>query len=172
MPIKPVKVGRVRIVRVGNLKSRYSLHTANRIMGSRIPLKNYKQQDTHSCGFVAALTVSHYFNPDTSAKDVMSAVRPTKSRGIDGKGMKRAVKQLGVKATYRSDLTIGKLRKYVERRVPVLVTIWPDDWSSDHWTVVQGFDGNRVYLTNHKSLSVKDFKREWFYPGQGFVCTT
>lgn len=159
----------VHTVKVGNLKSKFSVHTDKRISNG-IKLKNYRQQDSHSCGFVAALTVARYLKPDTSARDVLSAVRPTKGAGIDRAGLTGALKQIGIAAVYRDDLDAANLRRLVDRGIPVVVTVWPDDYRSDHWVVVQGFDGNRVYLTNYKSVSVRDFNRIWFDRGEGLVC--
>ncbi len=162
--------GRMHTVGHGNLKSKYSVHVDKRIPGSKIPLKNYKQCDYHSCGFVAALTVAQYLVPGTRAKTVLKVVRPGKSYGIDGEGMVEALKKLDVEATFRDDLSVPKLRAYVEKGIPVVLTVYPEDWSSDHWVVVQGFDEDRIYLTNYKSLSIAQFRKEWFEPGDGLVC--
>lgn len=162
-------VGGVRVVTHGSLKSKYSLHTDKRVPG--LKLKNYKQKDIHSCGFVAALTVADYLGTGANSHDVLKAVRPTKSGGISGPELKRALAKIGVKSEFRSDLSIPKLRKLVGQGIPVLITVYPDDWSSDHWTVVQGIDDERVYLTNYKSLTIEQFKREWFDRGEGLVCS-
>lgn len=164
------EIGSVYSVKVGNVSSKYSLHTNKRIDGPSLPLKNYKQQDDHSCGFVAALTLARYLAPDVSAKDVLKAVRPTKSGGIDGESLAGALKEIGVGTKFSKDLTIGKLRKAVEKGIPVLLTVYPEDWTSDHWTTVQGFDDDRIYLTNYKSLPIAQFKREWFDQGEGMLC--
>ncbi len=164
------ELGSVYTVKLGSMTSKYSLHSNKRIDGPSIPLKNYKQQDDHSCGFVAALTVCRLLAPEVSAKDVLRAVRPTKSGGIDGESLIESLGQLGVDAKFRDDLTIGNLRKAVEKGIPVMLTVYPEDWTSDHWTVVQGFDDSRIYLTNYKSLSIAQFKQEWFDVGDGIVC--
>ncbi len=157
-------------VSAGNFRSKYTLHEDKRIDGPSIPLKNYKQQDDHSCGFVAALTVSRLLNPTLSAKEVLSAIKPTKSAGIDGKSMVGALRNIGIAATYRSNLTLGSLKQLVTRGTPVMLTVYPEDWSSDHWVVVQGFDDKKIYLTNYKSLPIEQFKHEWFDKGEGLVC--
>ncbi len=164
------QLGAVFSVKHGNMESKYSLHSDKRIAGPSLPLKNYKQQDDHSCGFVAALTVARYFDPSISSKDVLKAVRPTKSGGIDGKSLRESLKKIGIDARYRDDLDLSTIRKYVERGTPVLLTVYPPDWSSDHWVAVEGFDEDRIYLTNYRSLPIKEFKKEWYDRGEGLVC--
>lgn len=162
--------GAIYTVKHGNLTSRYSIHGNKKINGPSIPLKNYQQQDDHSCGFVAALTLSRYFNPAITAPEVLRAVRPTKSAGVDEVQLKKALATVGVATQYKKDLTIAKLRKCVADGVPVLISVYPEEWSSDHWTIVQGFDNDRVYLTNHKSMSIAEFKKQWYVPGEGYLC--
>lgn len=160
----------IRTIKHGKLAVMYTVHRSKSIAGPKLALKNYRQQDYHSCGFVAAMTVAKYFAPGTRPKDVLKSVKPTKSSGIDADGMVAALRDLGVEATYTGDLTIDKLREHVDQGTPVLVTVLPKDWTSDHWTVVQGFDGDRIYLTNHRSMSTKKFQHEWFDQGEGLVC--
>ena len=122
---------------------------------------NYAQQDGYSCGYVAALSVVHYYDPNVSAREVRRVVRPNPNWGVDRHKLVKALVKLGVDAELRTDLTIDVLREYVERGIPVIVSVWPEDWYSDHWTVVQGFRGDSVYLTNHWKLPVKYFLQEW-----------
>jgi hypothetical protein len=87
---------------------------------------------------------------------------------------------LGIQADYLNDLTIDDLRKYVEPRVPVIVSVQPDGWDGDHWTIVKGFDDQQgsVYLTNHYNMTIAEFMAEWSLMdtrgqginGEGFVC--
>jgi SPP1 gp7 family putative phage head morphogenesis protein len=157
------KAGISRSVRSGKIRATYSTHSSTKIKGPKIPLKNYKQQDVHSCGFVAALTIARYFKPDTRAKEVLDAVRPMINSGVDQESLVSSLEKLGIRATFSERLTVGKLARYVEQGIPVIISVWPDEWTTDHWTIVQGFDEtrSRVYLTNHKSLTIADLKKQW-----------
>lgn len=168
--VSPGTLGATNTVTHGNLKVQYAVHTTKRINGPNIPLPNYKQHDDHSCSFVAALTTVHHFDKNVPPVDVLRAVRPTKNSGMDRRGLQDALGTLGVAATYKKDLTIAALRKHVEQGTPVLITVLPPDWSSDHWTVVQGFSGDRIHLSNHKSMPIRDFVKEWYDKGEGLVC--
>lgn len=158
-------------VRTGKYTARYSTHTNKRIRGPSLPLKNYRQRDIHSCGFVAALTVARYFEPSKSAHEVLNAVRPSRTSGIDRERLTNSLGRLGVKAEYKDNLTISKLRNLVEAGTPVVLTVYPPNYSSDHWVTVQGFDEDRIHLTNYKSLSLKEFEKQWYDKGEGLVCT-
>ena len=162
--------GKVNTVKVGGLRASYSLHAQKRIDGLSIPLQNYQQQDEHSCGFIAALTLSRYFDSGSDAKAVLQAIGPAAAGGVDRKKLVKALRQLGIDAEYTESLTVPKLRSHVERGVPVAVTVWLEDYGTDHWTVVQGFSGDRIHLTNYKSLPVEQFLGQWYTQGLGVVC--
>ncbi len=167
-------LGTINTVTHGSLKVQYSEHTTKRIDGPSIPLPNIKQKDDHSCSFVAALTVAKHFNKDVDPTDVLKHVRASKSGGMDRSGVRRGLDALGVDTEYKKDLNIGDLRRHVDQGTPVMLTVYPEDWSSDHWTVVQGFSGKgadaRIHLSNHKSMPVAQFKDEWFDKGEGIIC--
>lgn len=124
-------------------------------------LNNYRQRDVHTCGFVAALTVVHHFYPETPAKDVLAAVRPSLNWGVNYDKLMGALRKLGIDAEYRGDLVMDDLRTYVDQNVPVIVSVWPEEWMSDHWTVVWGFDDTVIHLTNHGHMTLDEFYEIW-----------
>lgn len=169
----------IRTVRAGRLVARYSIHHPRHIMGPHLDLENYAQRDYHSCGFVAAMVVTHYYHPHIPTTDILRATAPLINSGVDRFKLIGALASLGVRPQYRDDLTISTLRRYVKQGVPVIVSVWPDDYESDHWTVVQGFSGHMVYLVNHPALRAAQFKVQWSDmdmisgrggSGQGLVC--
>jgi Papain-like cysteine protease AvrRpt2 len=115
-----------------------------------IDIPRYHQLDDHSCGFLAALAVVRHFAPETEADEVLRVVAPSPTDGCDGKHLIRYLKRLGVAAVYRDDLGRQSLRRLTAARTPVIVTIEPEEYSCDHWTVVRGLDrtARRIFLTN------------------------
>ncbi len=77
---------------------------------------------------------------------------------------------------YRSNLGPRRIRGLIEAGIPVLVSVYPEDWSSDHWTVVRRIsDDDRISLTNYEGcgpagMSWKDFTAIWYTRGEGLVC--
>ncbi len=167
-----------RTIRAGSLRARFSAHRRKRIQGDSLPLANYRQQDAHSCGFLAALTVIQHLLPETvPMSEVLDAVRPDFDRGTSRRQVVRGLAQFGISAPYRDDLTVWHLHSFVQVGVPVIISVFPQGWEGDHWTVVQGFSAKRVYLTNHYSLSLGLFVEQWIEnwgdgseTGAGLVC--
>ncbi len=151
----------VQSISFGKFRVRYSLHRDKKIAGYSIPLKNYKQRDPYSCAFVAAFAVARKFKPDIDAVKVLRAVRPDVNCGVNQTGLTNALESLGIKAEFRKDLTVAKIRKCVKQGMPIIVSVWPRGWHTDHWTVIQGFGSGRVYLVNHQSLGVERFLKQW-----------
>ncbi len=173
-PKTPTGKTKVKTVKYGNTKVQYSERRALKPSdlgpdASLIPMPNYRQHDDYSCSFVAVLSVVHSLDKSISPKRVLKAIRPLKAWGLGDDGVLKGLKQLGIDAQYRKDLTVANLRDCVAKKVPVLLNIYPPEWSSDHWTVVQGFTKDKVFLSNYRSMSIKEFKKEWYDHGSGII---
>lgn len=164
-------------VKIGRLTASYSEGPSQPINGLLLALPEYTQEDYHSCGFCAALTVARYFDADASDEVLLASTQTMPGWGTSQKGIITGLAVLSVVARYRDDLEVRDLRTYVSLGVPVIISVWPDGWSVDHWTVVRGFSKSRVYLTNHYTLTLRGFEREWIENweegeyGAGLVCT-
>lgn len=148
-------------VRSNRYRADYSVQRKRHIKGIHIPLPNYQQEDSHSCSYIATLTVCRYLGVKATDEDILSVVRCTQNGGADGEQVQAALKQLGITHNYRDDLIVGDLWYHVHKMIPVMLTVWPWDWSGDHWVVVQGFSDNRIHLTNHYSMTLDEFWDEW-----------
>jgi hypothetical protein len=143
-----------------------------------LDLPAYRQLDDHSCGFIAALTIAQYFDPDIRPEDVLAAVRPSIDSGCDQRRLVRALRRFGVTAEYREDLDRQALFGLAGQGVPVAVTVWLAEYGCDHWAVVRGIDWQqgRVYLVNdehsspEKGLPWREFEAVWCPRGGGLVC--
>jgi len=140
-------------------------------------IPRYHQLDTHSCGFLAALAVVRHFAPKTGADDVLRVVAPSPASGCDQRHLIRCLKRFGVAAVYRERLGPRSLHRLAAAGTPVIVTVWPEWYGCDHWTVVRGLDrAGRVFLTNYNwltrngSMDWKDFLDIWEPRGVGLVC--
>jgi hypothetical protein len=124
----------------------------------------FTQKDDHSCGFIAALTVCEWLRPCIPPAQVLKAVRPTRAAGVGRRGMLRAFEELGIPAEFRKGLRIQDLRESL-----VVLSVWPDGWASDHWTVCVKVEAKHITLANYGRLLIPQFKREWYDPGEGIV---
>ncbi len=137
---------------------------------------DYRQLDGHCCGFISVLTVVHYFDPGIRPLDVLKHVCCGPDTGVDHDIVVAALAQFGISAIYCDGLGKKRLRKLTEAGTPVIVTVWPDEWGTDHWTVVRSvnLDTNRVVLVNHGpqcGMKWDDFTYEWCPHGGGIVCS-
>jgi hypothetical protein len=141
-----------------------------------VPL--YRQLDGHSCSFLAALAVIRYFAPQTPVMEVLRAVAPSSLWGCDWRPVVRCLKQFDIKAEYRERLGLRTLRRLTAAGTPVIVTVEPEGYAGDHWTVVRGVDlrTRRVHLTNYEeadadgSMAWAAFQADWWPRGEGWVC--
>lgn len=171
---------KIHTIKHGELKAKYSIGQSEPFEGVSLPgLRHYEQQDHYSCGFIAALTIVSYFKPGVYPKDVLSAVQCVDVEGTSRKKIITALDHFGIWAEYRDDMTISDLLSLIHFGLPVAVTVWPDGWKMDHWTVVEGFDRkHNVHLINHYKMSPRDFWHEWVEPwgeewktGAGLICS-
>ena len=141
-----------------------------------VPL--YRQLDGHSCSFLAALAVIRHFAPQTPAREVLRAVAPSSSDGCGWQHLVRSLKWFGIKAEYKKRLGLRRLRRLTADGKPVIVTVEPECYGFDHWTVVRGVDlrTRRVHLTNFEqadadgSVAWATFRADWCPRGAGWVC--
>jgi hypothetical protein len=141
-----------------------------------VPL--YRQLDGHSCSFLAALAVIRYFAPQTPVMDVLRAVAPSSTWGRGWRHLVRCLKRFGIVAEYRERLGPRTLRRLTADGKPVIVTVEPEGYAGDHWTVVRGVDlrTRRVHLTNYEeadadgSMAWAAFLADWSPRGGGWVC--
>ena len=140
----------------------------------------YRQLDGHSCGFLAALAVVRYFAPRTPVAEVLRAVAPSSAWGCGQGLVVRSLKRFGIAAEERARLGLRTLRRLIAAETPVIVTLWPEGYSCDHWAVVRGLDlrRRRVFLTNYGdvaadadgSMAWTAFLAAWHPRGVGLVC--
>lgn len=149
------------------------------------PISRVHQLDEHSCGFLAALMVIRYFDPTVSTRDVLATLLPSPARGCSQSEIRRALAHFGIRADYRERLGWARLLGLAKAGSPVIVTIHPEEWLSDHWTVVRGLRdrSRRILLSNPAprgyeyeglardgSMSWSDFNGLWSPRGAGLVC--
>ncbi len=157
--------------------------------GSEYPIPRVHQIDEHSCGFLAALTVVRYYDPTVPTRDVLAALMPSPSRGCSQREIIRALKRFGIRTNYHTELAWWEMLSYCRTGrtgLALVVTVQPDEWVCDHWTVVRGIERNpkTVILSNPAPtgyeydgldedgcISWRDFNKVWWPKGAALICS-
>ena len=146
-----------------------------------LTIDRYHQLDEHSCGFLAALAVVRYFDPTVTARDVLETMPrnalPSPTRGLSEYGLRRTLSRFGIDAPCIYNLRWRNLMQLTTEGHPVIVTVLPEDWTCDHWTVIRRMTSHRVWLSNYHEvkdgcLSWDEFRDMWRPYGTrgGLVC--
>jgi predicted alpha/beta hydrolase len=111
----------------------------------------YHQIDFHSCGFLAALAVVHRFSPWTPMEWILETVGPRPSGWCTSKHLIRSLAKFGIAAEYRDRIGWTRMLREFSQSWGVIVTVQPEWYSCDHWTVIRGVTENppRVFLSNY-----------------------
>lgn len=145
-------------------------------------VRRVHQLDGHSCGFLSALVVGQYFEPSLTARQVLDAIpkgwQPSPQWGISAHKLTRTLDKLGIDAQYKERLGWGKLHRLTEKGHPVIVSVQPEWYAVDHWTVIRRMKdhprgvllSNYDWLDSDGSISWYSFRSIWSPLGVGLVC--
>jgi len=121
------------------------------------------------CGPTSLKMVLEYFGIKKSEEELAKLSGCTKSKGVEAENLLTAAKKLGLKGFIKDFSEISDIKKYLRKKIPVIV-----DWFSQdegHYSVVVGIDKKYIYLQDPeiakiRKIDLKTFKRIWFdFPG-------
>lgn len=129
-----------------------------------IKLNVFKQKTDYTCGPSCLKMVFDYFGLKLTEEQIAKLAGTT----VDGTAPEKLVScsnKLGFEAHYKVNSSISDIKKFLNKRVPVIV-----DWFSvdeGHYSVVVGMDSQNIYLADPefgkiKSMKLNDFYRVWF----------
>ena len=156
------------------------LQRAKRPREVTLDLAGYRQIDSFSCGGVAAAMAVKFIRPQMSFKRIYAAVNPTPKTGAGNGRVTRALRSLGVRVSWRKNLSFDDLCDAIDAGSPVLVCIKTDDAETDHWVVTYGYGrrpdllfiaGRGIHFLARNRMRRREFRRLWFPPGEGLVCS-
>ena len=145
-----------------------------------LDLTGYRQIDSFSCGGVAAAMAVKFMRPRTSFERIYAAVNPTQEDGAAPVPVVRALRSLGVRVSWRKNLTFDDMCDAIDEGSPVLVCITTADKDTDHWVVAYGYGrrpdllfiaGRGIPLITGNRMRRGEFRRLWSPPGEGLVCS-
>lgn|SRR3989338_5750540 len=128
------------------------------------------EQTTGYCGPASLKMVLEYYGVKKSERELARLSGATIGRGVEGKGLLRAAKKLGLRGFIKDFASLSDIKKFViQKKIPVIV-----DWFSrddGHYSVVAGIDEKNIYLQDPEwgklvKMDLKTFNRVWFdFPG-------
>lgn len=136
-----------------------------------VKLLNVKpcRQTSGLCGPAALKMVLAYYGVRKSERELARLSGAVRTRGAEAPGLARAARRLGFKARIKDRATLGDIKKFVDKGIPVIV-----DWFSGddgHYSVVVGIRESTIYLQDPelgkvRKMDAKTFLRVWFdFPG-------
>ncbi len=152
---------------------------------SLIDFPNFRQTFYYDCGASAMHSVMAYYGMDISEKDMIRLVETHGKTGTSFFGLINVAKKVGLKyKCYWSGLTISDLKRYIDKKIPVVLQIqaWPEkrekdlkkSWTDGHFVVAMGYDNKRIYFNDPSTiliayLTYRELEERWhdidFYKG-------
>lgn len=142
-----------------------------------LPVPIIRQTFTYSCGPAALLGMLYYWQVTDEGEASLHAPLKLTPDGTSPDTMVDHAKRLGLRAEWRTGVTLEEIKAAIEREEPVMVDFqaWEDTpppsykniWSSGHYAVVIGLDSKNIYFMDpsaHSSyafLTLTDFMDRW-----------
>lgn len=129
-----------------------------------IPLKPFRQSPG-LCGPASLKIVLEYFGIKKLEEELAKLSKAHPHHGTSAKNIVLAAKKLGYKAFYKDFSSLKEIKKYIDKKIPVIV-----DWFSHddgHYSVVAGIDNKFIYLQDPElgkinKIDLVTFQRIWF----------
>ena len=166
--------------RTGYAAVRVPLQKAKRPREVTLDLTGYRQIDSFSCGGVAAAMAVKFMRPRMSFERIYDTVKPRQETGAGYVRVTRALRSLGVRVSWRKNLSLDDLCDAIDAGSPVLVCIKTKDADTDHWVVAYGYGrrpdllfiaGRGVHFLARNRMRRREFRRLWSPPGEGLICS-
>lgn len=119
-----------------------------------------RQTYEYDCGAKSLHSVLIYYNIDVSEEEII-AITKTNKKGTPVKGIIKAAKHFGLKAS-EERLNIEQLKKYIKKKIPVIVLLqawpkskvrnWRQHWDDGHYVVAIGYDRKKIYFADPYSI--------------------
>lgn len=123
-----------------------------------------RQAYDYDCGAAAIESILEYYGFNVPESKIIKQAGTTKS-GTHPKRVATTFKRYKLK--HKSGVfTIDKLKKYLDKKIPVILLIqawtdkkkinWEKDWTDGHYVIAIGYDSKRIYFSDPYSI-IKDY---------------
>ncbi len=123
------------------------------------------RQTAGFCGPASLKMVFDYYGLSVSESKIARLAGATRKKGASKEGLVKAAKKLGFKAFFKENSSLNDIRKFVRKKIPVIVDwFWEDD---GHYSVVIDIDRKNVKFMDPaikgiRKIALKKFFRIWF----------
>ena len=125
-----------------------------------IKLKPFKQSKGY-CGPASLKMVLSAYGIDKSENYLAITTKSSRNRGCDEENMVKAAKEFGFKGYVKQNSSIKEVKKLVNNGIPVIVN-WFSPEEAGHFSVVVGFDKDKIIIADPHFGELKKHKIEWF----------
>lgn len=126
----------------------------------RVPLA--RQDTDYTCGVTALQSILGYYGIDKRLDELAAAAKSSPEDGTSYKNIADYAKAQGFAVSIRTKMTLEELKRYIDKKQPVLVVIqaWAESTSSyssgqnedGHYVVAIGYDKNNFYFMDPSTL--------------------
>jgi predicted double-glycine peptidase len=130
-----------------------------------IKVKIYRQSRSY-CGPASLRILLTRYDRFLTESYLARLAKCTRRKGTTGENIVEAAKRLGFYAYMKDNAKIDDVKRYVKQGFPVIVD-WFSPMGGGHYSVVIGFEKNRLYLADpylgrKRIVKIKDFMEVWF----------
>jgi ABC-type bacteriocin/lantibiotic exporter with double-glycine peptidase domain len=122
-------------------------------------LKLFKQSEGY-CGPASLKMFLSLYGINKSEDYLAKLAKADRKKGCSGKNMVNAAKKLGFNAYLKKHSSIKELKKLAKRN-PVIVA-WKSPEEGGHYSVVMGFEKNKILLADPHFGKIKKHEVKWF----------
>jgi predicted double-glycine peptidase len=125
-----------------------------------IKLKLFRQSKGY-CGPASLKMVLSFYGINKTENYLAKITKSSRTNGCSEEDIVKAAKKLGLKGYIKQNSSVNELKKLVKKEIPVIV-----DWFSPevggHFSVVLGFEKDKIILADPHFGEIKKHKIKWF----------
>jgi ABC-type bacteriocin/lantibiotic exporter with double-glycine peptidase domain len=125
-----------------------------------IKFKLFKQSEGY-CGPASLRMVLSAYGINKSEDYLAKLTKATRKKGCSEKNIVKAAKKLGFKGSVKQKSTIKELKRLVKKGIPTIVG-WTSPEEGGHYSVVAGFEKNKILLADPHFGKIKKHDIRWF----------
>jgi ABC-type bacteriocin/lantibiotic exporter with double-glycine peptidase domain len=125
-----------------------------------IHIKPFKQSKGY-CGPACLKMILSFYDINKSEKYLAELTKTTRDKGCDEINIVKAARKFNLNGYVKQNSSIKEIKKLLKNKIPVIVN-WFSPEEGGHYSVVVGFEKNKIILIDPHFGELKKHKIEWF----------